>query len=457
MKSCEILRALDSVAAVSGKLEKSALLTTYLVDPTFQRVMKLMLNPLISFYKRPARSEVFGTEVFTEDTWLLLDRLATRQLSGDAASREVQSALSTLTPESSELLWRVLHRDPRAGFSEGSINKILPLTIPEVPYMRCSLPSDVDLESWPWVLGVYLQEKADGTFFALTVKNGGVTVISRSGFEWPLELYGELGEVFATFPDGQYHGEMLVEKDGVILPREIGNGMLTSVNKGTPFQAGCTPVPYLWDVVPLESLTRRGTCLTPYSERFSKVGKVVEDLGGGKVKLIQTQVVYSLDEAYAASGVHIRNGKEGAVIKHPDGPWRDTGSSGSPFSVKIKMEAPAELRVKGLSKGKGKNAKTFGALECVSECGMLEVNISGFSDELRLEIFNNPERYIDSIIKVTFNDVTKPNKKTNLYSLFLPRFGELRPDRTTADDVARIIQQLEDAKATIGMIDAVAA
>lgn len=154
MNSCEILRALDAVADLKGKNEKAALLTTLMVDQTFQRVMKLMLNPLISFYKRPVRSQVFGDQQFTDETWLILDRLSTRTLSGDAASRELSRTLSTLTPESSELLWRILHRDPRAGFSEGSINKIQPLTIPEVPYMRCCLPSDVDLASWPWLRGM---------------------------------------------------------------------------------------------------------------------------------------------------------------------------------------------------------------------------------------------------------------------------------------------------------------
>lgn len=458
MNSCEILRAIDAVAELQGKNDKSALLTTFMVDLTFQRVMKLMLNPLISFYKRPARLTAFGTEQFTDETWLMLDRLAMRTLSGDAASRAIAQALSTLTPESSELLWRILHRDPRAGFSEGSINKILPLTIPEVPYMRCSLPSDVDLNAWPWVRkGVFVQEKADGTFFNLTVRQGGVTLSSRSGFQWPMELYGELEEILASFPDGQYHGEMLVEQDGQILPRETGNGMLTSVNKGTAFPLGCKPVPLLWDVVPLESISRRGTCLTPYSERYAQVASVVQNYGAGLVRLIDTVIVHSLDEAYAVSARHIKNGKEGAVIKHPDGIWRDTGSGGSPDCVKIKMEAPCELRIKGLTPGKGKNAKTFGSLQCASECGKLEVNISGFSDKLRKDISENPEQFLESIIKVKFNDITKPNKKTGLVSLYLPRFDELRPDRTTADTLERIEQQLADAKAMVGKLDLQAA
>ncbi|MBM5458875.1 hypothetical protein H8F21_15015 [Pseudomonas sp. P66] len=457
MNSCEVLLALDKVAAVSGKNDKSTLLTAYMVDPTFERVMKFMLNPLISYYKRPARSQVFGTEQFSDDTWTLLERLSTRQLSGNAAGVQVERTLATLTPESSELLWRILHRDTRAGFSEGSINKIKPATIPEVPYMRCGLPSDVDLNLWPWARGIYVQQKADGTFFSLTVKQGGVTINSRQGFEWPLEFYGELGEHFASFPDGQYHGEMLVMQGGDVLPREIGNGMLTSVNKGSPFPLGCTPVPHLWDVIPLESLTRRGTCQTPYSERFATVQKVVEEFGGGLVHVIETVIVHSLDDAYAVSGKYIREGKEGAVIKHPDGIWRDTGSSGSPDAIKIKLQAPCELRITGLTPGKGKNAKTFGSLACASECGMVEVNISGFPDELRLEISNDPDRFIGSIITVKFNDITKPNKKTQVYSLYLPRFGELRPDRKTADSLERIQQQLADAKAAIGMIEKLAA
>ncbi|MDW5334816.1 DNA ligase, partial [Acinetobacter baumannii] len=66
--------------------------------------------------------------------------------------------------KSGELLIRILRKDLRAGFSDATINKVVPDLIPVFPYQRCSLPSEVKLKAWPWKDGIYLQEKADGMF-----------------------------------------------------------------------------------------------------------------------------------------------------------------------------------------------------------------------------------------------------------------------------------------------------
>lgn len=454
MNSCEVLRAIDVVAGNKSKNDKSQLLTSYMLDPVFSRVMCLMLNPLVAFYIKPQRAKTFGQGEFNEQTWQLFDDLATRKLSGHRAIESVQKELERLTPESSELLWRILHRDPRADFSKGSINKIVPNLIPEVPYMRCSLPSDVDLDSWEWVDGVFVQVKADGTFMNITIRDGGITITSRTGFEWPLEFYPEVAERLAGFPDGQYHGEMLVEQDGVILKREVGNGMLNAVNKGSPFPFGCTPVPHLWDVITLDSLTRRGKCEIPYKDRFESLTNTVKEFGGSAIKVIETFLVHSLTEAYQISARFIKAGQEGAIVKRLLGIWKDTGSSGSPDCVKIKMEAPAELRITGYRPGKGKRAALIGSLVCQTECGQLEVAISGFDDDLLAQINADQDGWLGTIIMVTFNDVMAPSakKKTKLYSLYLARFSCLRPDKTVADTLERIQYQFAAAKEAIGMM-----
>lgn len=51
-----------------------------------------------------------------------------------------------------------------------------------------------------------------------------------------MEHFSDLtAEMNMLIKDVQYHGELLVERDGVVLPRKVGNGILNSVTKGGSF------------------------------------------------------------------------------------------------------------------------------------------------------------------------------------------------------------------------------
>ena len=84
-----------------------------------------------------------------------------------------------------------------------------------------------------------------------------------------------------------------------------------------------------------------------------------------------------------------------------------------------------------MTPGTGKNEHTFGSLYCISEDEKVECNVSGFTDEMRMEIFEHWEDWQDTIISVKYNEVIT-DKKRKTKSLFLPRFVEHRVDRDTA-------------------------
>ena len=158
------------------------------------------------------------------------------------------------------------------------------------------------------------------------------------------------------------------------------------------------------------------------------------------IEPIQTLIVNSKDKAQAFYRNMIASGKEGAVLKNPTAIWRDGTSK---EQVKLKLVCDCDLRVVGFEKGEGKFADTLGSLICQSEDGELQTGVSGFSDKIRHEIWENKEKYIDTVVTVKFNDVMmKTGEKA---SLFLPRFVEFRSDKTTADSLDRIIASKEQA------------
>ena len=92
----------------------------------------------------------------------------------------------------------------------------------------------------------------------------------------------------------------------------------------------------------------------------------------------------------------------------------------------------------------------FGSLKCRTCDHLLEVNVSGFSDALRREIWENIDEWTGNgqggaIITVISNEILLPSQSNPLHSLFLPRFEERRHDKDKADSLQRVFEQFEAA------------
>jgi len=434
MNSTEILEALQFIADDASKLNKVKYLKELLEDEEFKRVVCLAYNPFITFgVKDIAPLLLSGWGNFNEQTFSLLHDLSTRTLSGFAARDALISQASCLNSASQVLLKMILNKNLEGGFDVKSINKAMPNLVPRFAYMRCSLPKEVKLENWDWENGVFSQEKMDGLFINVTVTKGVVTFHTRKGQEFPREELFELSEdfIYMGLHGHQYHGEMLVRRDGTLLSRKEGNGVLNSILKGGKFKDGDEAVIVVWDCVRLGTLT--GNVDEPYNARFIKCRAAL--IQSTWISAVEYKMCYSLQEAQEHFDLMREQGKEGTVIKELGGYWKD-GTSKS--QVKMKDIKYADLKVISKLNGTGKNVDTFGSLYCISEDGKLGAAISGFTDEQRGCIFDEWEDWKNCIITVAFNEVIT-SVKSETYSMFLPRFIERRYDLTEADKIERIL------------------
>lgn len=446
MNSSDIFDVIEQIAQTPGKNDKTALVATYIKEEAFLRTLVYAYDPFKTYGVRQFLDvDAVGSERFDDSTWRMLDDLVARRLTGNAALDTIKSHMLRLDLASQELLRRVILKDLRAGFSESTINKARKGTIPSFPYMRCSLPKDTDFDKWDWEAGVLSQEKADGMFVNVAMMDTGVFMFSRQGTPLPSRGFIDvLNELHERFEAGQQlHGELLVKKDDAVLAREIGNGMLNKVIKGGDWAPGCYPILKLWDSVPLSNI-ESGQYAAPYSARLRAIHEALRSTEGAYVSLIETRLVHSLKEAYAHYKAKLLEGKEGTIVKRPTMPWRDGTSK---EQIKLKLEAPCELRVVGVVPGSGKNASTFGSLLCHSACGQLVVAVgTGIDDKLRKEIHDNLDDWIGAIITAKANGImysSDADKKP--HSLFLPVFVERRLDKDEADDLSRIEAQFENA------------
>jgi DNA ligase-1 len=439
MGSDEVFLVLSQLAEEPSKNSKIEYLKELMKDEFFLDVIRKAYDPFITFGVKNVLLPVVGNAgKFNSETKSLLRALQKRELTGTAARDAISKELERLSCNSRQLLLRILNKDLKAGFDVKSINKARKGTIPEFPYMRCSLPSEVNLENWDWKRGIFVQEKADGLFCNIMKFNETIAMQTRNGQLFPDGPFENIQfEYFREFPKNTASmGEILVTRDGVILSRKEGNGVINHVMKGGEFAANEKPILKLWDIVDTTEYIAKYS-VTPYRSRLARLRDHVSYCKD--VSLIETQLVTSYREAIEFYKEARKLGKEGAVAKTLEGVWK---SHTSKEQVKLKNESVCELRILDFLPGTGKNSDTFGSLLCVSECGELSAAVSGFTDAKRLEIYTNKEKWLNSIISVKFNEVI--NDKKLGWSLFSPRFEEERFDKNEADTLERIQQIVKE-------------
>ena len=444
-----IYAILYELASTTSGNEKKAILQREAEDKTLQAVFKLAYDPTINFWikKIPEYTPqpfvaLCGINHALQRLWPIMSRMVT----GNAAVVTLTGILSDLNSRDAEVIEMIIGRDLKCGVTATTANKIWKNLIPEYPYMRCSLPKSVKLDTWNWKDGIFSQLKADGSYANFVYDlDFNVTIMTRSGTVYPLRYFAHIvADIQAHFTPGTAtHGELLILRDGEILPREIGNGILNSVAKGGSSLLDDDIIQFLvWDQIPIESSVANGKCGDSYAVRYN-ILKEQTDKSFRKIPVIQmieTRMVYSLEEAYEHYNELVAAGFEGSIIKTQEGIWKDSTSKDQ---VKLKVDCCIDLAIVGFNAGKGKNEATFGSLQCVSSDGLFKVNVSGFSDDERLEISNNREKYMNTIMATTINNIMKPTGNNPFYSAFLPRKTEMRTDKTVADTLQQIQDQFD--------------
>ena len=449
MNSKEIYNLLHTIGAAPGKNDKIAMLEAHKDDETLKRVLKAALDPLVSYGVKqlpPMKASIPGRD-FDDTTWALLDDLQTRRKTGNDAQTLIAVEFSFLNIESACLLRDILTKNLGVGIGDTSVNRVWKGLLKSFPYMRCSLPKDMKLgDEFGWKDGAWSQLKADGLFINLDIDDyGTVRLSSRQGQDFPMGQFENFADVAANvFNWGtQTHGEMVVLKDGIVLPREEGNGIMNSISHGGEFPEGCEPQFLAWDQIPQSAVVPKGKYEVPYSTRFAELSRQVKDSQhSGLIRLIPTKAVYSLKEAWAHYAEMLKAGYEGTVFKAPHGTWKDGTSK---HQGKLKLSAPCELKVVGYNEGTGKNAGSLGSIQCESACGKLHVDVNGRSDEMRADWWSKREALLGSVITVTANSIMAPQDENDVHSLFLPVFVELRTDKDSADTLEQVKDQFQAA------------
>jgi len=436
----------------------------------------------------------FSIEI--EERVKMLEKLHNREYTGDAAVEYLSTILNTYK-EAQDLLIKILRRDLKIGVGRTQINKVFKDLVVKRPYMRCDILTKDHIDkktnkqkkgsvnNIDFSNGAYIQLKADGRYTE-TVALDSVEFFSRSGeqLEYPfisklLEpisgyyLHGEMTVLLddellnAILPklekadkkNGTNNVQMIAEsyaaakenEEEYILPRSIGNGLLNS--KNVPEH---NIIYDLWDCVSQEDVAlaalkdKKNHPKETYEERFARLKDFVSFLHNisidaqKHIRIIEYKEAFSLKEAMEFVAEKMNQGLEGGILKDKSFVYKDGTSK---YQLKCKLIISGEFRVVGFLKGTPgtKNEDRYSSFVFQNDEQTIKGSVSNLSDELMDDINANSDKWLNKIIEIEFNDITRGRNSTT-YALSHPRFiADRSNEKNETDTLERCFKMKEMA------------
>jgi DNA ligase-1 len=457
-KYMNIKTILDEIANESSTKQKMVILGKYKDNELLKRVLYLANSGRVKFYIKqiPEYTKVSGEDTL-EEALNQFTALSSREVTGKDASDHLGTILSHLSSDDAYVIERIIGKDLKIKMG-GNINKVIPDLFEETPYMGClSYKKEIVSKLFDNGNSCYGQIKMDGQYGAEIIRNGDVYGESRQGE--PIILTGAkfLLEL-SKLPDCVLNGEFTIDGEE---NRLTANGIMSSLidiakkiderteeetNKKKiefkkkhkyDYDEALNKIAYtVWDIItPYEYYNKSSD--TPYNERLSKVTNLIKEYNLTMVRVVETVVLTSFEDALRYFQHCLDRGLEGCVIKTINGLWRD---GKKPNQVKMKLDMDVDLEIVGFNYGeKGKkNEFVIASLQCKSSDGLLTAEPCGMDEKTMVDVTVRQEELLGTIVDVKSCGITNSKGK---HSLLHPRLGKnkFRTDKTVADSYEEIL------------------
>lgn len=354
----------------------------------------------------------------------LLDALANRTVTGNAARLAVSKTLGMYTKKTAGYLARVLLKDLDCGAEAKTFLKVYPEI--DLPDFQVMLAKKVD-EKYKWKFPAQAEIKYDGHRVVAFSNEEVVTYVARGGR--PADWCNGLFDADMKRIERAYGQPVAV--DGEVLGN---NFQETGQAKGEKNKEQKENLRfYAFDIMPLSEWTNR-KCKTSQKERTYALNMALSDAAAVKVYASDSRVVRSVQEATKFFHDVTKDGvpgkDEGLIIKDPDGQY-EWGRAKA--WAKWKPVNTYDLTVLRAVEGKGKFKGTLGALECEGEDEngrKIEGSVGGgFSDKERDTFWKMRSEIAGLVIECAADKMTKA-KNSDAWALRFPRFVKVRMDKT---------------------------
>jgi len=416
----------DAVLACQATgVKKEKLEALAKLDATGKRLMVEALSPYRVFgvKKYPTPTKHANTTPDQEDPiWILslLDDLAARQLTGNAARDTIVAVLESYGRETQEVLALVLNKDLKAGFSADSLNTVFPGLVPTFEVMLAEKMS----EKYKWKFPLLAEYKYDGERTIAICEHGAVTYFSRSGKpadhcnglfdEDMIKLEAALG--FPVVVDGERYASNFTE---TMNAKKSGD---SKAKENLRLRA--------YDIMSLDDWKNHTCKLTQKFRRFA-LDAALQKARCVKITLSIGVLVNSVQEAKDYFETALKDGYEGLILKDLDGMYEwDRSKSWTKYKPVYSFDG----RITGFYAGKkgSRLENTLGGItvEGVDENGnKFECDCgSGFDDDTRKEFWDNQKSYLGKMVEIEAQEMSKA-ANSDVFSLRFPIFIRIRDDK----------------------------
>jgi DNA ligase-1 len=391
--------------------------------------LRLCYDAMITFGLKqiPEKKDEDGPGLDWDSFSLITTGFVNRSFTGNLARDTVANMMKSAT----KAQWngwyrRILIKDMRAGFSENTVNKVVEKKWPNyaIPVFSCQLAHDSANHESKVSGRKLIEVKLDGVrVITIVYPSGRVDQFSRNGKE--LVNFPHVKEQLAKVAQGFTEPMVL---DGEIMSGTFQD-LMKQIHRKSSAKAN-DAVLNLFDALPLSQF-EQGESATTQEQRseWLKAWFDANETALPNVTVVAQETV-DLDtdagqERYKEiNALAIKGGYEGIMLKDPSAGYK---CKRSVAWLKLKPFIEVSLTVVAVEEGTGKNVGRLGALVCEGDDDgrRILVNVgSGFSDDQRIDYWNNRKKVVRKVSEVRADAITQNQDGT--YSLRFPRFLRFR-------------------------------
>lgn len=427
IKACESASGAGTKKTIQAALSKSTEKTQALIHAAMDPYKVYGVRKLDPPLQYATYKDESSTQGLAESNFLLtLTELAKRNLTGDAARAAVTECLGNFSKEDAEYYERIINKDLRAGFSASTFNKIFPKNpIASFEVMLADKCEDVEDFEKNIRFPCQADFKYDGERTIAFVKSDGITYYSRSG--------KEASHVNGLFDEELIAIHQIYGEDFVLDGERFASDFTETVNakKSGNDEAKKNLRLRAFFLMPLTDWLTQKTTITMRANRKS-LGALLNKARCKKIILSEGREVVDYADMMAYCNTAIDDhGVEGLILKDWDACYEWDRKM---TWCKVKRMWDADCKIVGFYNGRPKSRleNTLGGINVIGylEDGTyIECNVgSGFSDELRNEIWDNQKEWLNRTVVIKYQEVSK-SKSKNAASLRFPIYMHDRDDK----------------------------
>jgi len=411
----------DEILEDNSRIRKTAVLwNNYRDNEDVKYFLDFVFNPyIVTGISDKKITKTTAPVLFDGD---IFEYLKEHNTGRDEDIARVHAVMNRTPDDLRPLLRAIVTKNLNLGMDAKTINHVMPGLIPEFNVALANKyfdnPSVIEGKEFA------ITTKIDGGRIIALKENGVVSFFTRAGqkYEGLIDLETEL----AGIPEDNFmlDGELtLLDKGSLVSKEQYKETMKISRKDG--IKHGLKML--VFDMLPISDFKKQYSCI-PYCSRRVNAMKLLRNSDGSD-RLTYFELLpllyYGKDTSKITEYLNkaIANGDEGIMLNVGDAYYKFRRSNDL---LKVKLMNDLDLTVIGFEEGTNRHAGRLGALIVDYKGNQVKVG-SGFSDELRDEIWQNQNEWLGRTIVVQYFEETR--NQDGRISLRFPVYLDYRTDK----------------------------